>query len=361
MAVEGRKQARRALHAFGCAAWLLSASALAAARSDDAAPPPRSAALLEQLSNDPTFHKLLHYRRNLVGHVASEVDDDRFFLASNGANDPHAELLALVDRLERAIPSAPDEDVRCRFPTRVAWLTSRVELPHRDASCPRRDAFLEQLDVKSVSLVSAASSFAHPASAIGHAFLLVRSQRDENASVSETSTSIDFRATADTNVPLLYAAKGLGGLFVGHFEQRTGADKFEGFARFEDRDLWEFELALTSEEVERFALHLWEMHLTKIDYFYLTENCAYHALGLLEAAAPRLDLLDRLEVLVPPIDAIRVVTDEPGLVRNARYFPSESTRKRDHSSSRVLEPDVFRASRDPRLAHGSMRFGTGTG
>lgn len=322
---------------------------------------PRSAALLEQLSNDSTFHKLLHYRRNLLGHVASEVDDDRFFLAPTGANDPLAELVALVDRLEHAIPTAPDQDVRCRFPARVAWLLSRVELPHREASCPQRDAFLRELDVKSVSLVSAASSFAHPASAIGHAFLLLRPQSDDGATVSKRSTSIDFRATADTSVPLLYAAKGLGGLFVGRFERRTGADKFEGFARFEDRDLWEFELALTSEEVERFTLHLWEMRLTEIDYFYLTENCAYHALGLLEVASPHLDLLDRLEVIVPPIDAVRVVTDEPGLVRKARYFPSDSTRNRDGSSPRFLEPDVFRAPRDPRLSHGSMRFGLGTG
>lgn len=42
-----------------------------------------------------------------------------------------------------------------------------------------------------------------------------------------------------------------------------------------------------------------------IDYFYLSKNCSYGVLTLVEAAAPRVDLVSRLNEVVLPTDTIK--------------------------------------------------------
>jgi hypothetical protein len=61
---------------------------------------------------------------------------------------------------------------------------------------------------------------------------------------------------------------------------------------------------------------------TWFDYFFLTENCSYQLLPLLEAADPSLDLSGRFHVKVIPVDTIRAVQSVPGLVKERVLRPS---------------------------------------
>jgi len=45
------------------------------------------------------WHKLLHYRPNLLGKMVSEVDSKEFFVSLNGKRSPQEELDGLVDIL----------------------------------------------------------------------------------------------------------------------------------------------------------------------------------------------------------------------------------------------------------------------
>jgi hypothetical protein len=67
---------------------------------------------------------------------------------------------------------------------------------------------------------------------------------------------------------------------------------------------------------------LWELSDTHLDYYYLTKNCSYHALATLEAVAPRLDLVARLNFVVLPRDTIKALFAVPGLVQKFSYRPS---------------------------------------
>jgi hypothetical protein len=116
------------------------------------------------------------------------------------------------------------------------------------------------------------------------------------------------------------------------------------------------------------ALHLWELAATRIDYFYLTENCSYHMLGALEAAAPRLELTSRLKFVVLPMDTVKAVFATPGLVRKTRYVPSYSSRHRaartgvSRGRTSNAAPVAIPWKKSPELGHGTMRvlFGAGT-
>ena len=60
----------------------------------------------------------------------------------------------------------------------------------------------------------------------------------------------------------------------------------------EYRDVWEYPLTFTPEEVQQFARHVWETKDTYFDYYFFDENCSYRLLALLDAASERSDLAD---------------------------------------------------------------------
>jgi hypothetical protein len=248
--------------------------------------------------------------------------------------DPEAELVAtLAAFLAPVVSGLEDEHALCRFPARRAWLESRLDLTRRGISirCPALDDALGRVDATGVSLVYASTYLGNPASAFGHTFLHVRtghgetSPRDQ-ATRDREDLGVEFRAVTDTKNPLLYAVKGISGLFPGRVESKPYDEQAHLYTTGQGRDLWEYELALTHDELTLLLLHLWELRHARIDYYYLTRNCSFEVLELLETAAPRLDLVDGLHAFVLPIDTIRAVTRVPGLVRRVAYRPSLETR-----------------------------------
>ena len=83
---------------------------------------------------------------------------------------------------------------------------------------------------------------------------------------------------------LTFAIQGLIGGYPGTFSVLPYYIKVREYSNLENRDLWEYELNLSPEEIEIFVDHLWELGSTYFAYYYLSENCSYHVLGLLEAS-----------------------------------------------------------------------------
>src|SRR5882672_7305951 len=83
------------------------------------------------------------------------------------------------------------------------------------------------------------------------------------------------------------------------------------------------------------AAHIWELGSTFFRYYYLTANCSYQILGLLEVARPSLSLLGSLHTPVLPADTVKAVADVPGLVKSVRFRPSLRTQFR----SRLVKLD----------------------
>ena len=66
--------------------------------------------------------------------------------------------------------------------------------------------------------------------------------------------------------------------------------KVREYNDIESRDIWEYKLKLSEEEVSRVLLHLWEMQRAEFDYYFLDENCSYQLLSLLDVAREDLHL-----------------------------------------------------------------------
>ena len=313
---------------------------LAAAAPATAAPAPDPSYLPELvlrarrlgLAEDPGWIRLGHWRRTVQGDWKSEVDGPAFFRALRGKTSPRAELEATLRGLFDARPVADElSDAQCRFPARFAFLARKLDvdparLPPR--ACPRLEDFLGRVHARAVTLVFSSYYLNNPASAFGHTFL--RLDKEEGARAGKEQElldyGVDYAATVTTRNAVAYALNGLLGRFKGRFSHLAYYYKVRQYADAESRDLWEYDLALAPEEVALLTAHLWELGGTWFDYWYLDENCSYHVLAALEAAAPRLDLLSHVGAFgVLPSDTVQALFRNPGLVRDVHWRPSIRT------------------------------------
>lgn len=286
------------------------------------------------LAHDPHWLRLGHWRKKPLTGWESEARGPDFFLAPGGDADPSAELDATL----RAIFGAgegrtADQERRgvmpafCRFPARIAVLLQKLALdPAKLAAqpCPRLDGFWERLQPESVSLVFSSYYLNNPASAFGHTFLRVR-RRGEAATREQRElldTAIDYAAQVDTTNGLVYSFKGLFGMFQGTYTARPYFYKVREYNDYESRDLWDYDLALTGAEVALLVAHVFELGSATFDYYYAKQNCSYYVLSALEAAAPRLHLLEHVGFPVIPIDTVKALYQNPGLVSAVHFRPS---------------------------------------
>jgi hypothetical protein len=331
--------------------WILLAG-LAVAGS--AAPAPEAAAYLAELVStasarhlaaDPEWLRLLHYRPRLLGGVKSEADGPAFFLATGGKTDPAAELEATLGGFFAPSPASEKiQHPQCQFPARLAWLTRRLGIdPARlpPQRCPGLETFWNRVQARSVTLVFSSYYLNNPASAFGHTFLrLNKAEAAKGGRRFElVDYGIDYAATVDTGNVLLYAVKGLTGLFHGNWNYYPYFYKVREYADYESRDLWEYDLDLSPSETAMLVAHLWELGSTWFDYYYLTENCSYGVLAALEAAAPRLDLLRHLGRIVIPADTVKALYANPGLVREVHFRPSIRTQFAARVSA-LMPPEI---------------------
>lgn len=286
--------------------------------------------------------RLGHWYVGASGDWRGQPDGPAFFLAPGGKTDPQAELEATLRGIWAPEPTDPREQHPfCRFPARMAWLDEQLHfdgarMPSR--RCAKFEHFARRLRAESVSMVFSSYYLSSPASAFGHTFLRLHKAGMKRES-QLLDTGIDYAAIVDTPNALLYAIRGLTGLFPGVFSSMPYYYKVREYNDYESRDLWEYELNLSPHAVAMMVAHLWELGSTYFDYYYLSENCSYHSLALLGVAEPTLHLMEYVKYPTVPIDTVRALFKNPGLVRQLRYRPSLHTTVR-HELDVLSGPEV---------------------
>jgi hypothetical protein len=262
----------------------------------------------------------------VFGSWESDADGARFFLSRRGRTDLSAELGATI-RGFFAPAAAGDDHPLCRFPARFAWLNARLgidlaRIPQR--TCPKLERFVTSLGARSATVVFSSYYLGNAASAFGHTLLRINKQATGAGAERRQllDTGVNYSAEVDTGNAVLYALKGMTGMFRGTFQRMPYYYKVREYNDYESRDLWEYELALDDAELTMLVLHLWEVAGTYFDYFYMSENCSFHILSALEVARPTMELVDRVKWPVIPADTIKALVAEPGLVSGVAFRPS---------------------------------------
>jgi hypothetical protein len=274
------------------------------------------------------WHLLLHYRENLGGGYTSEVDDPGFFMASTGKTDPRAELEATLAKFfSDELVGRSRQPAQCAFVARYHWLKSKLAFDDRRVppqACERFRSWFVEMNAQSITLIFASAFLNNPSSMFGHTFLRL-DQKGQTEQTRLLAYTINYAAEVTTENTFAFAILGMFGGFKGYFSTIPYYIKVQEYRDFENRDIWEYRLNLSSEQITRMLMHAWELGNAYFDYFFFKENCSYHILSLLEVADPRLRLTDRFIAWTVPADTVRVITQSPDLIADIAYRPSRST------------------------------------
>jgi hypothetical protein len=257
------------------------------------------------LATHPYWMALLHYHRKLGGAdggVVSDIISPGFFLSPLGATDPDAELVATLTAFFADPGDSPDSHAQCRLIARYKWLRKSLDwgsLTPPDVTCARFQEWNWHGQIESLSLVFATGYFGNPASFYGH-ILVKFNTRIEISSTDLLHQSMNYGATVPVHEhALVYVAKGLFGGYEGGFSHEQFYRINHVYVENEMRDMWEYELALTPEEVDRIVSHGWELLGNRFVYYFLKENCAYRMAELLNLVIEPPLLPDELPWAIP--------------------------------------------------------------
>ena len=285
--------------------------------------------MIRQAIEKKSYHNkawlsLLHYHeKGHLGDYYSEADHPSFFFSSKGPFNPQIELIATMEAMFR--PESPNsEHPQCSFPARFAWLKKELDIdlskiPNPDCKCLHD--WMKELDVKKVTIVFPAAYLNNPSSMFGHLFMRFEpTERGEGALLM--ADTINFAADTSAQEGVTdYIYRGIFGGFPSTNSIQPFYKKFKRYSDIESRDIWEYRLNLSKEEMDRLMLHVWELKNGLFDYYFFNENCAYRLLTLLEVARPDLGLSEDFKAYTIPSNVIRGL-NRKGVVESIAYRPS---------------------------------------
>ena len=316
------------------AAWLLPLLTRLPAATVDL-PALQARAQAESLHEDPVWRRLLHFE---PGVPASVVDDPTFFLHPEGRTRPDLELAATLEALV-APPTGSTNEIKhavCRFVARYHWLRDKLQIDPATLPVPECDIYLKVRAALAPSAATVAFADGHinsPASMFGHTLLVFDSDQHGRF----LSKAVNYAADTRTRSGCVFAVRGIFGGYKGRFSVLPYYEKLEQYSDISKRDIWEYQLQLAPDELERLFAHTWEMQNKFSWYYFFTRNCSYHLLHLLNAARPDLDLTSGFDLHTLPLETVRRL-HQRGLVGDIAYRPSKATRF-EHLSDQLLPAD----------------------
>lgn len=279
----------------------------------------------QRLYEHPHWQALLYYdTKGLSKDVVSLALGKFFFNHPRGREDPQTELEAtLANFFSTALLPASKQTAQCTFVARYRWLSEKLnfdpqKLPKQ--KCPQFEEYLQLLQPKSVSVVIAANSFNDPASLWGHIFLKVTPQKAEKWYDGQ-SLAYAAQLPQEKENMVSYMAKGIFGGYPGLLHLIPYKAQVSQYNEVENRDIWEYELNFTKEQIDLLVMHSWELGSTHFQYFFFRENCAFWLLPLLEIANPQFNLTEDIYFSTVPADVMRSIQAQGG-IKSIYYRPS---------------------------------------
>ncbi|MHA3891358.1 Lnb N-terminal periplasmic domain-containing protein [Acinetobacter sp. GXMZU3951] len=273
----------------------------------------------KQLAQQTTWQRLMY--ADAKGQ--SEVSYAGYFLTPEGGKHLQAELNANVAALFE--PAAANQSVRCRFPARSQWLIKQLNIPNTalpNVECPELDKWLGEIKPYKATLIYATDFMGNPSSMFGHT--LLRLDPKDQKQLNLVSYAVNYAATVAGADGWSFAWKGLTGQYPGEYSLMPYYRKVKEYGDLESRDLWEYELNLNPDETRFLVQHIWEMQHVSFPYYFVSDNCAYRLLGLIDLVRPELNLKQQFKVAAIPMQTIKAI-DQQGIVSETVYRPALET------------------------------------
>lgn len=273
----------------------------------------------KQLDQQTTWQRLMYADQK----QNSEVTYAGYFYAKDGKTNLNSELQANIKAL---FLEAPDnQSIRCKFPARSRWLMQQLNIDVQQlpkVNCVEFNDWIKQIKPHKATLIYATDFMGNPSSMFGHT--LLRLDPKDQKQLNLVSYAVNYAATVKGDDNWSYAWKGLTGQYPGEYSLMPYYRKVKEYGDFESRDLWEYELNLTPEETRFLVEHIWEMQHVSFPYYFVSDNCAYRLLGLIDLVRPDLNLKQQFSYAAIPIETLKAV-DQQALVKEVVYRPALET------------------------------------
>ena len=187
----------------------------------------------------------------------------------------------------------------CQYPARYKWIDSKLHLNIKKPQCPKLHKFLN-LNIKKISIIFTSERYDSPASIFGHTMMKLESDTIPYA--------INYSAKVEKNInSFSYTLKGITGKFVSGYSFMPFSIKEYEYRSGEFRDLIEFELNLSADEIENILLYFYEIKDTKEHYYFLSHNCSSEILKLVDMAKYDSALSHDFRTVTIPINIIYIL------------------------------------------------------
>lgn len=279
-----------------------------------------------QLAHDLKWIKLGHYRKNWLGQYESPFRG-HFFIHTEGYRSPTKELeenIKVFFNPQTNAASKYERHPQCQFLARRNWLIKKLKVHTEDIlPCEEREIWKKQLGATSASLIFASADLGNPASSFGHTFIkLINPNNAQNKDLIDYG--VNFAANANEQ-DFMYSFRGLFGLYGGVYTMLPYHQKIREYINLEGRDIVEYQLSFTAEEVDELINHLLELEKSSAPYYFFTDNCSHQLLELFEAIRPHYNMSHKFNFWVIPIDTVKRSFEEDGFIIGRKHKKSLNT------------------------------------
>ncbi len=259
----------------------------------------------------------------------SVVLSEEFFLAPDGRTNPQSELAATITAMSNPVDGDPNEHAQCRFPARYLWLQDQALLPGvAEVTCPEFEEWIFGEATDSISIIFATGYLGNPASYYGHTLLKFNSStRRVTSDLLDVTVNYGAIIPPDAG-PISYIYNGATGGYNAGFSHIEYYYHDYNYGELELRDLWEYELNLTEDEVDFIMAHAWEVLGREFVYYFFRKNCAYRMAEVVEIIEGVKIIPPRRPWTVPQSlvsTADEVRRDGRPLVSGVRWHPSRQS------------------------------------
>lgn len=273
---------------------------------------------IDEMANHVLWGRLL-----LAKQGVSQVKDPDFFLSKT--HDVRDELLANLTALQKG-----DKAQICRFPARMAFLANElgkmgIKAKYSDELCGDFKAWADGLDGQALSLIFAEK---HPnalGSSYGHAFLRLDTTKSLATGKDGDAVAINYASIVPDKVnEAVRALKSIVGAYDSGLEFFNYQEKKDEYTVKGERDIWQYEMDLSGQDVRQILRHLWETKDMNRPYFFTHDNCATEIVRLIDVVRADKDIAKDMGRIVIPAKIARILQSH-GMVKKTTFVPSNAT------------------------------------
>ena len=272
--------------------------------------------------------KLNLYKEEFNKTYESEIVNDDYFISSVGRTNPLAEFSAFKNLILRFLENGSYEKVLCRFPARMTLFEKHYGW-FGEKDLPICAEYIQQNKpnlITSVSLIHVSGYFDNPSSYYGHTLLRLNYGVDmPNQTLLDSSISYGANVTDSESSPL-YVVNGLFGGYEARYRRNNHFLHTHNYTNNQIRDVWEYELLLTQQQIQFISEFIWEINNARFKYYFLNDNCSHRVSKILELATG-ISISKSHGFWLLPMQVVRSLDREskkviPRLIKKEKYHPS---------------------------------------